>query len=400
MAISTIGLSAVSDCPEGGQERIIHALNGHMYCFQIAPGGGITILQSKDGGKTWPYALTDGTATLSRFSVWYDRWTPGLTTHMIHYWAIDVTNHDIIYNGLDLIDGSSDYTLVTDIGYGFSPQVVFNGASLLSSGANISLSGSISRGGTLMVAFDGDGGTEKGFYRVTAGSLGSYTWTSKSDPTEGSDYFQLYPGFAADNNDMLMIFWDRSADELSRKIYDDSANSWAETSIATSMVDQFNTTTGPQFMGSVRHSDSKLIVAAWTNRDVATADLKCWVIDEAAITAVTDIVTDADDCHNVGLMIDRNNDFIYAFFIGKSDGSEVISTAAGVYFKVSTDGGTTWSADRQLDPVRSGLTRAALWCDKGRAGITPMVVTSSIIMSPLTATFSPDIAPTYQLGVA
>ena len=43
-----------------------------------------------------------------------------------------------------------------------------------------------------------------------------------------------------DNQDIVMIYWDRSANELSIKKYDDSEGalgSWSETSIAASMVD-------------------------------------------------------------------------------------------------------------------------------------------------------------------
>jgi hypothetical protein len=96
----------------------------------------------------------------------------------------------------------------------------------------------------------------------------------------------------------------------------------------------------------VRHSDGHIIVAAWTDLDLATADLKVWDITLATptITAKTDVVTDADDCVCVGLFIDQNNDDLYCAYLGNEDGSEIWQDTLTAFYKKSADGAGSWGA--------------------------------------------------------
>jgi hypothetical protein len=300
--------------------------------------------KSADGGFTWtdPVLVKAMGGGSAGFAVWYDKWTPGDTGTKIHIWTFDQTADDVVWRSLD----TSGDSLSSEV-------VVFAGASTAAA-ANTCISGTKAIGGNLYVAFDIDGGTETGFYRsVDAGA----TWTSRTNVNEAAstDYYYLAPGFAADTQDILCIFWDRSASEISRKIYDDSANSWAETSIAGTMTSVASSAYAPQFAITVDGANNKILLAAWTAADTANADLRFWSLDETTITEKTNVVLNSTDDQGmcaVGLATDTTT--IYVYYGGKSDGSETFLTAINIYCKTSTDGGANWGSETVL----TTLTRA------------------------------------------
>jgi hypothetical protein len=299
-------------------------------------------VKSSDGGFTWtdPVAIK-AISTPGSFGLWYDKWTPGDTGTKIHFWYFNATDDDVAYRSLDT---ASD-TLGTEV-------VVFAGASTGAT-ANTCISGTKAIGGNLYVAFDIDGGTETGFYRSTDAGASFGARTDMNEAT--SDYYLLAPGYAADTQDSLCIYWDRSADEISRKIYDDSANTWAETSIAGTMADLASTTAAPMFSIAVDDANNKILLAAWSASDTANADLRFWTVDETTITEKTNVVLNSTDDQGmcaVGLATDTTT--IYVYYGGKSDGSETAYTALNIYYKTSTDGGTSWGSETKLTTLTKG----------------------------------------------
>ena len=164
------------------------------------------------------------------------------------------------------------------------------------------------------------------------------------------DMVLLFPGFAADNQDITAIFWDASANEISRKLYDDSANTWGETSISTGMADQVATTAFPHFDGFVDIANSRIVLVAWNGVDTASADLLGWTVTESAITAFTTPVVSngTDDQGLCAITLDTVTGDWYCFYGGKSDGSETFLTSINIYYKVSQDDGATWGPETQL----------------------------------------------------
>ena len=344
---------------------VIKTTDEIVYSFYCDSTSNIYYRKSTSRGLTWGDAVLvkSGTTAFHMLAVWFDKWTPGDSGTVIHIAYTETTNDDVIYRSLDT---ASD-TLGSEV-------VVFAGAS--TSGTNICLSITKARGGNLLVAFDIDGGTEKGFYRSTDNGA---TFGARSDMTEGGDYFLLAPGFAADNQDVLCIFWDRSASEISRKVYDDSADSWAETSISAGMTSVAAGTATAQFALAVDPTNSRLFVVAWTNRDTANADLLAWIVSESAITALTDVVTNStDDQSNCTICRDSNSGKLTVFYAGKSDGSETIGTAVNIYSKESDDNGTTWSAEKQITTTARNYT--GLFSCPVTAGWVPfqVIVTPSV----------------------
>ncbi len=325
----------------GRTGQIVRVANGDWYEFvyegtTAGTSALLTWRKSTDMGRTWGAISATIDQNITSLAIWYDRWTPGDTTgNLIHIAWMEATTDDVYYANLDTTTGTVS-----------APVLIFDGASFLLS-ANVSISITKAKGGNLVVIYNGNDGTEEGAYKsVNAG----VNWSAITNPGEATtDWFIALPGNYADTNDIDLIYWDRSADDLSYKTYDDSGNSWAETAITAdaSMVD--SATVFPQFAAVYRLSDNHVLVFAWGGYDVATADLRCWdIIPGTSVTEQTNVVTNADDCAAVAAILDTTSGYLYVFYLGLSDGSQVIGAAVGVYYKTSVDGGATWGAEQVL----------------------------------------------------
>jgi hypothetical protein len=318
-----------------GTTRLVEANNGAMYYFYIDTLNDVVFKKSTDRGLTWSNATALNGQTTTNMALWYDRWS-GLSSDLIHVISVDNTAADIVYRSVDT--ASSD-ALGTQ-------TVVFAGASRADGGG---LSIVRTRGGNLIVAGSIDAGAEDGAWEST--DVGA-TWGSTiADPSEASttDQYLLLPGWNADTQDAQLIFWDASADELSVKRYDDSANSWTETVIATGMIDENPIFTYPHLSAFVDIANSQNVVAAWSDVDTLNSDLRIWKITDSSITEMTAIVTNSvDDQGLVSITLDTVTGAWYAFYGGKTDGSETFATAINIYCKVSYDGGTTWSDEAPI----------------------------------------------------
>ena len=336
-----------------GLAKPVTTPSGDVYKFFIGHDLDLYYIKSTNNMLSWAYPVKIVAGSVNGAAVWYDRWTPGDSGNLIHIAVIDSAVHDITYDSLDT---SSD-TLSGNV-------QVFNGASL-GGGTNSCVTISKMRGGNLGIVFDGDGGTETGFYRSTDGGA---TWGSRADPNEATtDYYMFYPDNAADNQDGILVFWDRNANEISVKSYDDSADSWGETSVATSMIDVPTGQGSSQFSGAVRLSDSKLILTAWENADTATAKLRLWEINTAStITEKTNVITSSGgNQKHCAISIDSNDD-VYVYYLGATDGSETVAASFGVgsslchcYYKRSVDGGANWGSETKISEVTRNLSYLA-----------------------------------------
>jgi hypothetical protein len=116
------------------------------------------------------------------------------------------------------------------------------------------------------------------------------------------------------------------------------------------MIDQAAATAWPHVNAFVDITNSKNVVAAWSAIDAANADLRCWVIDDTTITETTTniVLNSTDDQGLVAISLDTLTGYWYAFYAGKSDGSETYGTNVGLYYKVSKDSGATWGAETLL----------------------------------------------------
>jgi hypothetical protein len=232
---------------------------------------------------------------------------------------------------------------------------VFTGVSSAGGGALSVVTG---RDGRIAVAGSIDAGAEDGAWSSTDDGA---TWGDTiADPSEGAtqDQYLLLPGWNSDTADIMLIFWDASANGVSVKRYDDSANTWTETAVITdgNATDLVATTAYPNFSAFVDVTNSRNVVAIWNATDAVNADLKCYIIDDTNVTAVTDIVLNSTDDQGLcAIGIDTATSTWYGFYCGKTDGSETFTSSMKVYYKTSTDAGTTWGSETALSNTLRNL---------------------------------------------
>lgn len=322
----------------GGSNYIVETNAGALYIVFADANSDVVFSKSTDGGKTWATPTVIFTGTALQISVWFDKWS-GLAGGLIHCAYTDTDSDDVFYRSIDTANSDALGT----------QTVIFAGAS--ATGATSTISIARMRGGNLICCGTFDGGTENWNKKST--DVGG-TWGDIAAVTESAanDYIILAPGFAADNQDALCIFYDASGTELSRKVYDDSANSWAETSIATSITSLVAGTAFCNYSMAVDLANSQLILAAWTAADLLNADLLVFTVNESAITSKTNVVTDqTDDQALAAVSIDTTNGDWYVYYVGAAGGAETFPSAVNIYYKKSDDDGATWGAQTKLTPI-------------------------------------------------
>src|SRR3990170_394507 len=306
-----------------GVEYLIQTPEGALYCVYIDNFTDVLFKKSSDGGRTWSPSTLIFVGSALALSVWYDRWS-NIAAGLIHCAYTDSGVDDTLYR-----------TINTESSDALSTQTaIFAGATALAGGQ---LSITRSRGGNVYCRTCIDAGAEGGFFRLLNANVPNGAWDAARTINEAlatTDQMILLPGWAADNQDIMAFFWDASAEEISRQLYDDSANSWSETSIATSMTDQVATTAFPHFSAAVDIANSRNLLIAWSAVDALNADLRCWHVTESAITEVTNVVQDSvDDQGLCAISIDTNTEDWYVFYGGKSNGVETFPSTINVYSK-------------------------------------------------------------------
>jgi hypothetical protein len=140
-----------------------------------------------------------------------------------------------------------------------------------------------------------------------------------------------------------------SSTTISNHVIDDSANSFNNTA---SVSNHIGSTSYFQMSASIRHSDNHIIFAAWNLLDNVGSRLKIIDIDPASpaangstLVAKTDVIIDIAEYAQCCVFINQNNGDIYVGYLGGS----TWATNAEVYYKKSTDGGTTWGTQTRID---------------------------------------------------
>jgi hypothetical protein len=169
------------------------------------------------------------------------------------------------------------------------------------------------------------------------------------------------------------MYWDVSANEVSVKVYDDSADSWAETSVASSMSSNIVGQWCNQWSAVQRQSDNHVFFVANNIVNDATSDLKVWELNGVgSITARADVETNNADAVTPDLLIDENTGRLYCFYDDKASSDTI-------RYRYSDDSGATWSAAQQYSDsaavdavspfttqsIRAGQTGSigAIWVD-------------------------------------
>lgn len=296
----------------------------------VDDGLDLSFARTTDKGATW--ATTQIVAgQVGSLSCWFDQSTPGDSGNLIHVAWLDEAAGDALYVTIDVSSGSIGTIRTIDPTITVHSPADFN---------RLAITKAV--GGNLIVAFSTQ--TEIETYRsVDAG----VNWVARADFFETAaqeDWVHLFPANTGDSQDVMAVFWDRSANEVSIKMYDDSGNSITETSMLSSMTDDPSHTA---FAGVIRHSDKHVLIALHSNDDstgddLLTVDITPNSIASPSFTSKTNIFTDQAESAQVGFFINQQNDDVY---VGYLKGGTWSSTVNLVFHK-STDGMGTWGAEQ------------------------------------------------------
>lgn len=323
-----------------GTNYIIQTPSGVLYMVFIDSLNDVSFRKSVDNGLTWTASTVIFAGTATNLAVWYDRWS-NISAGLIHVAYTESGGSDTLYR---TVNAESSDALSTQ-------TTIFAGTSRLA-GGHLSITRAV--GGNVYCKTVIDAGSEGGFFRLPNANVPNGAWDAARTVDEAIatlDQMLLLPDFdAADTQDIMALFQDASVTELSRKLYDDSANSWSETSISAAITELSTATAFRNFDAAPDIANTRHVVVAWNATDAANQDLLCWTVDSGAITAKTDVVTNAtDDCGLAAVMIDLQTGYWWVFYGGPSTGSSTWNTAMHIYYKVSTDSGTTWGPETLLD---------------------------------------------------
>jgi len=376
-----------------GTNYIVQTTAGVYYMVYIDSASDVSFKKSTDG-VTWTQATLAATAgTTCRLAVWYDRWS-GLNSDYISFAFDDSGTDDIFFR---TINTASSDALSTQVG------IITTLTSVITGGGHISVVRSV--GGNTYVKDVVDAGAEGGFYRLPVANFPNGAWDAARTVDEAIatlDQMILLPDLtAADTNDIMAIFQDASVTETSRKLYDDSANSWAEASINNAITELSTATAFANLATAVDLTNNRVVLVVWTNTDTLNADLKCYTITNSAITAVTDVVLNSTDDQGLcAISIDAVSGWWYVFYCGISTGGETWNTALRVYMKVSKDAGSNWGPETVVSVGGTATIRhlyTCPWLYKGQPVVAWVVDAQTDDLK-----FSVDMTQpraTYQLGV-
>jgi hypothetical protein len=165
-----------------------------------------------------------------------------------------------------------------------------------------------------------------------------------------SDHILMFAANTADDNDAAAIYWSVT-NVISLKMYDDSLNSWTESTISTATNNSIFNNIG----AAIRHSDGNLLMAHHTAHDTVTDDIRTWDISVSSIATPTissgaELATDVPESAQVDVFIDQNTDDVYIAYLKGG----TWQTAVDVVYHKSSDAMASWSAENAYSEGTTG----------------------------------------------
>lgn len=299
----------------------------------VDPQQDLSLARTTDGGATWtPTEIKAGSVT--QVACWFDQETPGDTGILVHIvWTEDVLN-EVLYQTIDISDGSSG-----------TERTVDNTVTVPTSFLETRLGITKTVNGNLLIALSTQ--TEIEFYRsVDSGA----NWTDRADVFElagETDWVLLFPA-NVDDGDACAIFWDDTVNDITVKMYDDSANTWSgETLVDSAAILQIEHS---HMDAVVRHSDSHILLVYHSNPNTTvdnfrSVELTVDSIASPTVTAKTNLFTNIGISGFAGIFINQQNDDVYVVWLRGGNWDGIMD----VFYKKSTDGMGAWESEVQYN---------------------------------------------------
>lgn len=295
--------------------------------------------KTTDGGATWGAAVEAAAEVVHHFSCVFDQEVLGNSGDKAHaLWL--ASDGNVRYAAYD-ISANAWSTPVT-----VQASVTPNVTSKSLNGLVITLA----RSGRLVAAWHNGDGAVAGSAESTDGGAIWAAITSLFEASSGFDLARHAYCNTGDDADVAIIYHDISANELSIKVHDDSANTVTETSIATVITSEGSPPSQRSSISTAtRLSDGHVLLAAWSEHDGASADLLSWdllinSVTSPTITAKANIITNTAEAVGSGILIDQGTNHVYCAYLRGSLYSSLLSA----FYKKSTDGMATWSSETAM----------------------------------------------------
>lgn len=299
-----------------------------------------------DNWATWSTGLGDvlWQGDAEHFAVWFDRQTPGDSGTKVHVIGLDSDTGNLYYENIDIVSRVQGGVKTV------AGSLTISG---LPNQNRCCITKTVS--GNLVVGYSTQ--TEIGCHGSNDLFVSdNNTLADVYETATEEDYVVLFPAETADDDDAVAMFWDRSAAEISLKMYDNSADTWTETSVATSVyADAYHINMG----GAVRHSDGHVIGAAHSNDDSTGDNLLVWdftvdSISAPTVTSKTNVFSSQAESAQVAVLINQDNDYIYIAHLKGGTWQSSVDVA----YNESQDGGATWESVVQISEGASDDVRA------------------------------------------
>ncbi len=295
--------------------------------------GDPTTSRTADGGATWGAPVDLEASNMKQLAAFFDKEVPGDNENLVHVVWLDDADNDFHYRTIDANTGT--------LGTIRSINAAVVGIQSTAVDHRVGICKTV--GGNLIAFYETD--SESNTYRsVDAGE----NWTSRADVSETAgqqDWVLLYPATTTDDNDACAVFWDVSASEISIKMYDDSADTWTESSILSSMVADVQNIA---MDAVIRHSDGMLFGAAHSDEDTTGDDLLTFAVLPNSIaaptinTGTTAVFTNQAASSQVAMFINQQNNNVYAAYLKGGTWEATVDCV----FHISANGMTSWGAEQ------------------------------------------------------
>ncbi|MGH9910315.1 MAG: hypothetical protein ACRD32_06705, partial [Nitrososphaerales archaeon] len=339
-------------------KHIVTVNSTHAYSFFLDVGDDINYTSTTDGGATWTAGVDIPLGAFQGLAVWYDRWTPNDNGDLIHIAYYDTAGDKIFYTQFNASTNtavaSNIDTVVNENACAGSCLGVLSGTGVNDIAVTKSTNGTIFVGtvDALLPL-----GSLSPIRKCSSGCTATTGWKSAGIPTtpwidadNGDHSIVMLP---LSNSSIVVISNDVLSDllEFSTFNYASNGNWTAWTTIAPSIID--NTNAQHSLSGTVKLSNNDLYVSVVFNTNTTdSSEINVFKYNTSkSWTRLTDPWDNGTDTTSKiidsSIGIDANSGHLYVTYIREANGAAP-PTDRDVYYKVSTDDGSTWSTEQRV----------------------------------------------------
>ena len=319
---------AGNEIHDGEGRHVVTIGRDTIYIIFTDGTGIVSYYKSTDGGVSWGAVVTITAQTDSQnIGVWYDGWTPGLDTGLIHVVWGETGGDDVYYDYIDTQNSDAQRGEIVAVANGGATHTAITD----------SISVTRTTDGDVFVAFSSSfaGSTTLVRYSTDLGANWNTTADEGIDDVSG-DWVMLMPLASAD---VLLLRWDLSANTILSREYEDNGNTWEggawPTAFAGTAADQANFT--EVWGASLDPSNNNIYFAYIDDAGLTTADILTYSYDGSSWTAGGSFLTNITTLQGIAVGYDPREDDIYiAYNRGTAEAS------LSPFYKKSTDGGANW----------------------------------------------------------